>query len=116
MTMYDHPLDVPQAAAPEFRIWIDLEAQPPSIGVSGEIDLATCAPLRKALDVACERADDAVTLDFRLVSFIGSTGIREIARALERVRRIEIHCLTPAVRRVLEMISLGPRVTILSDA
>lgn len=112
MTVQDHPLDPDFPVGPEFRLWIDLNVEPPRIGIAGDVDLATCAPLRDALALACEKDTTCVALDLRDVSFMGSTGIREIARALSQTERIEIHAPSPGVRRVFEMVSLGPRVVV----
>ena len=65
--------------------------------------------------LACEKSPDRIVLDCRHLVFIGSIGIREIARALTRINYIEIHSPSPAVRNVLEMIELGPRVTIVEQ-
>lgn len=113
MSAQDHPLDVELDAELTFRVWMDLEANPPRMGVAGELDLLSCAPFRDALMVACEKHAGVVVLDFSQLRFLGSTGIRELVRALAYTDRLEIHSPAPAVRKVLEMVNLGPRVSII---
>jgi anti-anti-sigma factor len=80
--------------------------------VSGELDLNTCAPFRHALEELIEMSGPRIALDFRQVTFMGSTGLREIARLVPRVEEIEIRSPQPVVQRVLELAGLGPRLRI----
>jgi anti-anti-sigma factor len=100
------------ADAPEFHLWVDMTADPPCIGVSGEVDLLTCAAFRDALNEAAEQGTQTIALDFQRVTFMGSTGIRELVRALQSVKRIEVRSPTPIVRRALEAAGLGKGVVI----
>ena len=63
--------------ATEFHVWVDVTVDPPCVGVSGEVDLASCAAFRDALTEAIEAQRQAIALDFSRVTFMGSTGIRE---------------------------------------
>jgi anti-anti-sigma factor len=109
----DHQLVEPASTeSTEFRVWVDLEAEPVRVGVAGEIDLLTCAPFRHALEDACASRPRRLALDFRSVAFLGSTGLREIARILLRLESIEIRSPSPHVRHVLEMMELDGRVVI----
>ncbi|MEY2420180.1 MAG: anti-sigma factor antagonist [Acidimicrobiaceae bacterium] len=90
------------AEAPEFHVWVDVTADPPCIGLSGEIDLQTCAAFRDALCEAAEQGSRTIAVDFRRVTFMGSTGMRELARALETVDHIHALSPRPIVRRALE--------------
>ena len=98
--------------AAEFRVWVDVEAEPVCVGVAGELDLLTCAPFRHALADALASRPPRLALDFRAVTFVGSTGLREIVRILPAVESIEIRSAPPSVRQVLEMVDLGERVVI----
>jgi anti-anti-sigma factor len=98
--------------APEFHVVVDVTAQPPRVAVSGELDLVTCAPFRDALAEAIEFNTDTVVVDFKRLTFLGSTGIREMVRALEQVKRVEIRSPAPIVRRALEAAGLGDNVVI----
>jgi anti-anti-sigma factor len=100
------------ADAPEFHLWVDMTADPPCIGVSGEVDLLTCAAFRDALNEAAEQGTQTIALDFQRVTFMGSTGIRELVRALQSAKRIEVRSPTPIVRRALEAAGLGQGVVI----
>ena len=88
------------AATPEFHVWVDFSVDPPCVGVSGEIDLLTCAPFRDALSEAAEHGP-VIAVDVGRVTFMGSTAIRELMRALRNVQRIEVRSPRPIVRRAL---------------
>jgi anti-anti-sigma factor len=103
------------AAAPDFHVWVDVTSDPPCVGVSGEIDLLTCAAFRDALIEAAEQGTDMIALDFRRVTFMGSTGIRELVRVLRRVDRVEVRSPAPIVRRALEAAGFGRSVILSED-
>jgi anti-anti-sigma factor len=94
------------AAAPDFHVWVDVTAEPPSVGVSGEVDLLTCAAFRDALMEAAEAGSGTIAIDFRRVTFMGSTGIRELMCASRTVDRIEVRSPSAMVRRALEAAGL----------
>jgi anti-anti-sigma factor len=94
------------ADAPEFHVWVDVEADPPCVGVSGEIDLLTCAAFRDALGEAADTGSSAISVDFRRTTFIGSTGIRELVRVLRKVQCLEAHSPNQIVRRALDAAGL----------
>jgi anti-anti-sigma factor len=95
---------------PTFHVVVGGSSRPPGVAVTGEIDLATCAALRDALSEAIAAAGNDIVIDFAQVTFMGSTGIRELARALQSVERIEVRSASSIVRRALETASLGPRL------
>ncbi len=99
-------------AVPDFHVVVDVTVSPPCVAVSGELDLVTCAAFRDALAEAVEAADDMVVVDFRRLTFLGSTGIRELVRALQAVQRVEVRSTAPIVRRALESAGLGNGVKI----
>ena len=86
----------------DFHVAVDTTARPPVVAVWGEVDLATVAPFRDALSEAIETGADAVVVDLRQVSFMGSTGIRELVRIHDAVRRVELRVPAGIVRRALE--------------
>ncbi|MEY2454462.1 MAG: anti-sigma factor antagonist [Acidimicrobiaceae bacterium] len=100
------------AAAPDFHVWVDLSVVPPCVGVSGEIDLLTCAPFRDALNEAAGHGSPEIAVDVRRVTFMGSTGIRELMRALRNLERIEVRSPNPIVRRALEAAGLGAGIDV----
>jgi anti-anti-sigma factor len=99
-------------APAEFNVWFDRGADPPCLSVAGELDLNTCAPFRHALEELVESSGSRIVLDFKQVTFMGSTGLREIARLLPKLEEIEIRSPQPVVQRVLELAGLGPRLRI----
>jgi anti-anti-sigma factor len=100
------------AEAPDFHVWVDLTADPPCVSVSGEVDLLTCAPFRDALHEAAEQGANRIVVDVRRVTFMGSTGMRELVRALQRVERIEVRSPSLIVRRALEAAALGAEIEV----
>jgi anti-anti-sigma factor len=96
----------------EFSVWVDTVSDPPCLGVAGELDLNTCAPFRHALEELIDKSGPRISLDFKQVTFMGSTGLREIARLLPQLEEIEIRSPQPVVQRVLELAGLGPRLRI----
>ena len=95
-----------------FHVWIDDAADPPCVGVSGEVDLQTCAAFREALNDTAAVGSRAIAVDLRGVVFMGSTGIRELVRVARTVDRVELRAPRPIVRRALEASHLGERVAI----
>jgi len=86
----------------EFHVAVDATARPPVVTVWGEVDLATVAAFRDALGEAIETGADEVVVDLEHVSFMGSTGIRELVRIHDKVRRVELRVPLGIVRRALE--------------
>jgi len=90
----------------EFHVAVDATARPPLVTVWGEVDLATVAAFRDALGEAVETGADEVVVDLNQVTFMGSTGIRELVRIHDAVRRIEVRVSPSIVRRALETAAL----------
>jgi len=86
----------------EFHVAVDATARPPVVTVWGEVDLATVAAFRDALSEAVETGAGEVVVDLNRVTFMGSTGIRELVRIHDAVRRIEVRVSPSIVRRALE--------------
>jgi anti-sigma B factor antagonist len=86
----------------EFHVAVDVTADPPVVAVWGEVDLATVAAVRDALGEALETGADEIVVDLGQVTFMGSTGIRELIRIHDAVRRIELRVPPGIVRRALE--------------
>ena len=86
----------------EFHVAVDVSVVPPLVTVWGEVDLATVAPVRDALAEAIETGTDEIVVDLSHVTFMGSTGIRELIRVHDAVRRIELRTPSGIVRRALE--------------
>ena len=95
---------------PDFHVSVDTSVQPPCVVVWGELELVTCAAFRDALSEAAEVTDKTVAVDFSHLTFLGSTGIRELVRLLERVDRIDVRGAAPIVRRAFEAAGLPANV------
>jgi anti-anti-sigma factor len=95
-------------------VWLDLDADPPCVGVAGDIDLGSVAPFRQALDQARAANEHHIAVDCRHVTFMGSTGVREIVRIVKQLDRLELRSPSAAVRRVIEMSALDDRVVMTS--
>ena len=87
---------------PEFHVVTDVSTEPPVVTVWGEIDLATVAPFRDALTEAIETGTNKIVVDLSHVTFMGSTGIRELIRAHNAARLIELRVPQGIVRRALD--------------
>jgi anti-sigma B factor antagonist len=81
------------------------------IAVSGEADLSSCEPLRRALDEVIADGAERVELDLTHLDFIDSTGIGVLVAALKRMQarggEIALRSPGPSVVRVLEITGLS---------
>lgn len=59
------------------------------VTVSGEVDLATSPDLDAAIITALESGTEAVTIDLTDVSFMDSSGLGVVVRALKRCREAD---------------------------
>jgi anti-anti-sigma factor len=75
--------------------------------LEGEFDLAAVPSLQEQLDAARERAERGIVLDFAAVTFVDSSGLRELLRARNACRDegkgFALASLQPAVTRLLEL-------------
>ena len=89
-----------------FHVVVDTDADPPCVTMWGDIDLATIAAFRDALVEAMRTGARRLVVDLTNVSFMGSTGLRELVRAERDVDHIELRNPSAIVRRVLEAAGL----------
>lgn len=101
--------------APEFHVAVDAESDPPVVVVWGEVDLASVAAFRDALQEAVQRGPRSLIIDLCHVTFMGSTGIRELIRIHRQVHEIELRVATPIVRRALECAVLPDSFTMVGN-
>ncbi len=92
---------------------------PTSLRISGEVDLANAEDLAAAFE-GLENADRDVELDLEGLTFIDSTGIRQLillARRLPAGRSLVIRSPTAAVRRTFEIAGIPdvPQVSLADD-
>jgi anti-sigma B factor antagonist len=104
--------DSDRTASPDFHVAVDTEADPPCVAVWGELDLASVAAFRDALNEALAVHPRELVIDLRNATFMGSTGIRELVRIHGEVDRIQLRIATGIVRRALETASLPKRFVI----
>jgi anti-sigma B factor antagonist len=83
----------------------------PVIVASGEIDVATSPILRSELASALAARPEEVTLDFREVSFVDSSGLGVLVGALKRLResggqRFCVVGMQDPVRKVFDITGL----------
>lgn len=101
------------AAAEGARLEVAWEPGPDGliVRVTGEVDAASTAELRVALDRALATGADTVRLDLSGVPFLDSTGIGALVGARNRARsrgtRLEVARLSPPVRKVFEITHLA---------
>jgi len=95
------------SAPPYFHVVADVEAEPPCVAVWGELDLASVAAFRDALNEVLEIRPRELLIDLTQVTFIGSTGIRELVRVHREVERIQLRVGTGIVLRALETAALS---------
>lgn len=81
------------------------------VSVAGEVDVATAPMLRQALEsVVDDQGNLSVCVDLAGMTFIDSTGLSVLVRALKRLRErggdLALANPSPATLRVLEIVGL----------
>jgi anti-anti-sigma factor len=86
------------------------------VAFHGELDLDEAPLAREALDDALGRGGDAVTVDLRDVTFLGSTGVRILidaqAAAQARGCRLRVVQGEGPARRLIELLGLADRLDV----
>jgi anti-anti-sigma factor len=86
------------------------------LGLEGEFDLAAAPALHDQLDAARRAAVRGVVLDFTDVTFVDSSGLRELLRASSAFRAdgtaLVLAALQPAVTRLLELTRATDALTV----
>jgi anti-anti-sigma factor len=91
---------------------VEIIQAPPDVvlAVRGEIDVATCPLVDTAVAEALADGPDSVTLDLAGVSFLGSSGLASLLRAMrvvgEHGARFALRAPSRAVRDLLVMTHL----------
>lgn len=79
----------------------------------GELDLAVAADLRAALEeVLSVDPTRTVVVDLRGVTFIDSTGLKELVRPTTEGRSVTLRLPSEPVRRLLELSGLDQKLPI----
>ena len=90
-----------------------------AFAITGEIDLATVAPLRDAMTAAAKSGNyDDIVIDLLGVDFIDSSGLHVIAETQRALRArggdTKVIC-TGNVRKLFEIIGLNEILTLVED-
>ena len=91
---------------------VDVAADPPSVAVWGELDLASVSAFCDAMNQVIEAGAQHLIVDLTNVTFLGSTGIRELIRARRDIAHVEVRASTPVVRRALASAALADSIVI----
>ena len=78
---------------------LEFGLRPGVVAVRGEIDLALAGQLRSAIEVAADRG--RLVLDLSECTFMDSTGVHAIERAIAQGMVVEVHGARRRVRSVL---------------
>lgn len=99
------------AETPGCTAVVDLSAHEPRVVVRGEIDLATCHHLDRAVEQAFA-CGPSIVVDLSQVTFMDVTGVSVIIRGVRGHGddAIELVDPRPALRRLLGLVGLGDLV------
>lgn len=94
---------------------IEHDVQRIVVNVSGDVDLASADQLKMALDEVLSGSPAHVIIDMTPVSFMDSTGLGVLVRALKRARENDTRLdLVISNERVLKVLSITQLDTVLS--
>ena len=89
---------------------VDGSKQMAVVRVRGEIDIYTCAELRKALSSVIENSADTFILNLENVQYIDSTGLGTIAHSAQQIQantgQIYVICTKPQIKKIFEVSGL----------
>jgi len=94
------------------RVSLDLTGREPVIVLEGFVDQSTTPLLRDAITEIIEGGAARVTIDFRAVTFMDSSGIGVLANAYKQGVAVTVHQPSPTVMRELVMCGLDRLVSI----
>ncbi|MBV8431799.1 MAG: STAS domain-containing protein, partial [Solirubrobacterales bacterium] len=84
-----------------------------TVGLSGELDLATAPQLERVLDELAARDTDRIILDLRDLSFSDAAGLRAIERGGRRLGpRLTVCGPRPPVQRLIQVTQLDELVNV----
>lgn len=94
---------------------VEIDAVDSLIRVSGEIDLAAADAVRDSVElVSSMNTDRAVVLDLAEVTFLDSTGLRELVRPAVG-REVVLRQPSPPVRKLLDLTGTARVFTIVDE-
>tara|TARA_Y100000591_G_C21775097_1_gene667815 strand:- start:930 stop:1310 length:381 start_codon:yes stop_codon:yes gene_type:complete len=89
---------------------VDGSKQMAVVRVRGEIDIYTCAELRKSLSAVIENSADTFILNLENVQYIDSTGLGTIAHSAQQIQansgQIYVICTKPQIKKIFEVSGL----------
>lgn len=94
------------------QIVVDAAAEPTSVAVAGELDPSTAPLLRAEIDQLVAGGTTALVIDLRGLTFMDSTGLREILRARNELDAITLRSPSDTVRRLLDITGLTDHIEI----
>ena len=77
-----------------------------ALRISGDLDIASAADVRPAVEAVLDRNPTAVVFDLTDLRFMDSSGIALLLTAAARVGRVELHGASSAVRRLIVLTGL----------
>ncbi|MDQ4133330.1 MAG: STAS domain-containing protein [Actinomycetota bacterium] len=110
-------LNTPVRVAEEFRVVTGVSDAEAVVRLVGELDCATAPILRDSVDDLRAQGVSRVVMDMAQLTFIDSSGLRELVVALTRQREVGGEVVlqgpSPQTMRVLDMVGLSRVFTIL---
>src|SRR4051812_14401219 len=97
-----------------FRVSVEQNDRETRVTLEGEIDLSARVALRDAIGLALEH--HRLVLDVTNVSFVDSTGIGAIARAVRAHADVTVVGPQPLVRRALEVSGIDRHIEVIEDS
>jgi anti-sigma B factor antagonist len=97
-----------------FDVYPEPENHAVRVAITGEVDMATVSQLREALDEADKRGFGEVVIDLAGLTFIDSSGLRELVLAARRARRAgyPFTAVNPShhIRRLFQLTALDKTI------
>ena len=104
----------------EFSVTIENSGPISTVQVRGEIDIYTCADLRKTFTDIIDNGTTSFILDLEHIQYIDSTGLGTIAHTAQKIQdkqgTIYIICTKPQVKKIFEVSGLPKKNIQLFDS
>lgn len=79
----------------------------PTLKVVGELDIASAAPIRAAIDTIVALQPERVVIDLTGLTFIDSSGLSLFLILAHGVAKVELHNPSPMVRKIIDVTGLS---------
>lgn len=100
---------------PDLEIQIEGSPQDPLLILRGEIDVSTVVALRAAVDGLPKVQLDQLSLDFREVTFMDSTGLGWLAGLARNGCAVSLFSVPPSIRKLLGITGIDGVVSVAGD-